>query len=71
MDAISDNTIAESRPLSHDAQALANSEKHQQESHVPSGPGPAAFPDRGLQAWLVVMGGFFAVFASFGWINCK
>ncbi|KAK0383945.1 hypothetical protein NLU13_8036 [Sarocladium strictum] len=70
MDAISDNTIAESRPLSHDAQALANSEKHQQESHVPSGPDPAAFPDGGLQAWLVVMGGFFAVFASFGWINC-
>jgi hypothetical protein len=29
------------------------------------------FPDGGLQAWLVVAGGFFAVFSSFGWINCK
>ena len=28
-------------------------------------------PDGGLQAWLAVLGGFCAVFASFGWINCK
>jgi hypothetical protein len=27
-------------------------------------------PDGGLQAWLVVLGGFCIVFASFGWINC-
>ncbi|KAF4968459.1 hypothetical protein FSARC_4153 [Fusarium sarcochroum] len=27
-------------------------------------------PDGGLEAWLVVVGGFCAVFASFGWINC-
>jgi hypothetical protein len=27
-------------------------------------------PDGGLEAWSVVAGGFFAVFASFGWINC-
>ncbi|CAI6334352.1 unnamed protein product [Periconia digitata] len=31
---------------------------------------PKAFPDGGLQAWLVVAGGFCAIFASFGWINC-
>jgi hypothetical protein len=28
-------------------------------------------PDGGFQAWLVVLGGFCTVFASFGWINCK
>jgi hypothetical protein len=27
-------------------------------------------PNGGLQAWLVVLGGFCIVFASFGWINC-
>ncbi|KAL9564076.1 hypothetical protein ACKAV7_011789 [Fusarium commune] len=27
-------------------------------------------PDGGLEAWLVVAGGFCANFASFGWINC-
>jgi hypothetical protein len=29
------------------------------------------FPDGGFQAWLVVAGGFCAVFCSFGWINCE
>lgn len=33
-------------------------------------PGPGPPPDGGLQAWLVVLGGFCIVFASFGWINC-
>lgn len=28
-------------------------------------------PDGGLEAWLVVAGGFCTVFASFGWINCR
>jgi hypothetical protein len=27
-------------------------------------------PDGGVAAWLVVLGGFCTVFASFGWINC-
>jgi len=36
-----------------------------------AGPDPAAFPDGGLEAWLVVAGGFCSVFASFGWINCE
>jgi hypothetical protein len=31
---------------------------------------PSPPPDGGLQAWLVVLGGFCLVFASFGWINC-
>lgn len=34
-------------------------------------PNPADFPDGGLEAWLVVLGGFCLVFASFGWINCE
>lgn len=29
------------------------------------------FPDGGFQAWLVVVGGFCAVFCGFGWINCE
>ncbi|KAH5760898.1 hypothetical protein HBI16_185250 [Parastagonospora nodorum] len=33
-------------------------------------PAPSPPPDGGLQAWLVVLGGFCTVFASFGWINC-
>lgn len=31
---------------------------------------PSAFPDGGLEAWLCVVGGFFALLVSFGWINC-
>ena len=36
-----------------------------------TGPNPKDFPDGGLQAWLVVVGGFCAIFCSFGWINCE
>ena len=32
---------------------------------------PTAFPDGGLQAWLVVSGAFCCLFCSFGWINCE
>ena len=32
---------------------------------------PKSFPDGGLEAWMVVSGGFFCMFCSFGWINCK
>ncbi|KAF2762425.1 monocarboxylate permease-like protein [Pseudovirgaria hyperparasitica] len=35
-----------------------------------SAPSNGDFPDGGLQAWLVVVGGFCTIFASFGWINC-
>ncbi|KZF21899.1 MFS general substrate transporter [Xylona heveae TC161] len=31
---------------------------------------PSAFPDGGAKAWLAVLGGFFCMFCSFGWINC-
>lgn len=32
---------------------------------------PSDPPDGGLEAWLVVVGGFCALLVSFGWINCK
>ena len=35
----------------------------------PGGIDPASFPDGGLEAWLVVSGGFACLFSSFGWIN--
>ena len=41
---------------------------------VPTAPGlhdPKSFPDGGFEAWLVVSGGFFCLFCSFGWINCE
>jgi hypothetical protein len=34
-------------------------------------PNPDNFPDGGLQAWMVVAGGFCSIFCSFGWINCE
>lgn len=34
------------------------------------GVNPADFPDGGLEAWLVVFGGWCGLFVSFGWINC-
>ncbi|KAI2606752.1 MFS general substrate transporter [Hypoxylon sp. NC1633] len=40
--------------------------------HPPAAPGfnPADFPDGGLEAWLVVAGGFASLFSTFGLINC-
>ncbi|MCJ1319749.1 hypothetical protein MMC15_005085 [Xylographa vitiligo] len=39
-------------------------------STVISAMDPRSFPDGGLEAWLVVFGGFCCLFCSFGWINC-
>ncbi|KAF4446989.1 hypothetical protein F53441_9460 [Fusarium austroafricanum] len=50
-----------------DTQIKPDTETQPQGSSTPDF-GPA--PDGGLEAWSVVAGGFFAVFASFGWINC-
>ncbi|KAI1097254.1 MFS general substrate transporter [Jackrogersella minutella] len=36
----------------------------------PPGFNPADFPDGGLEAWLVVIGGFCALFSTFGLVNC-
>lgn len=37
---------------------------------APPGLSPADFPDGGLEAWLVVLGGWCALFCTFGLINC-
>ncbi|CAG8954951.1 hypothetical protein HYFRA_00008640 [Hymenoscyphus fraxineus] len=37
---------------------------------VAGGVNPADFPDGGLEAWLVVAGGWCCMFTSFGWVNC-
>ncbi|KAI9731460.1 MAG: hypothetical protein M1818_007850 [Claussenomyces sp. TS43310] len=37
---------------------------------VIGGVNPADFPDGGLEAWLVVLGGWCCLYCSFGWINC-
>ncbi|CAJ2509503.1 Uu.00g145290.m01.CDS01 [Anthostomella pinea] len=39
-------------------------------SSGPPGFNPADFPDGGREAWLVVFGGFLALFCSFGLVNC-
>ncbi|TLD34337.1 hypothetical protein PspLS_01061 [Pyricularia sp. CBS 133598] len=45
-------------------------------SGPPAGPAPGSgfhpsdFPDGGLEAWMVVFGGFCALFCTFGLINC-
>lgn len=43
----------------------------EKKSATPSPMDPASFPDGGLDAWLVVLGGFCCLFCSFGWINCR
>jgi hypothetical protein len=40
---------------------------------APTGPpgfNPADFPDGGMEAWLVVLGGWCALFCTFGFVNC-
>ncbi|KAI1843454.1 hypothetical protein JX265_013336 [Neoarthrinium moseri] len=37
---------------------------------APPGFSPADFPDGGRDAWLCVFGGFFALFCTFGLVNC-
>lgn len=37
---------------------------------VPAPPPPSDIPDGGLEAWLVVLGGWCGLFCTFGLINC-
>jgi MFS family permease len=56
-----------------EAQAEADLEKGgaiPKSAPVQGGINPADFPDGGLEAWLVVLGGWCCLFCSFGWINC-
>ncbi|KAI0468232.1 monocarboxylate permease-like protein [Xylaria cf. heliscus] len=43
----------------------------QQTSSAPPGLSPDDFPDGGLEAWLVVLGGSLSLFCSFGIVNCS
>jgi hypothetical protein len=60
-------------PASEDEPQTQPDSATEKESIQEAGPvtdfGPP--PDGGLEAWAVVAGGFCAVFASFGWINCE
>ncbi|KAH8806768.1 major facilitator superfamily domain-containing protein [Flagelloscypha sp. PMI_526] len=50
----------------------SHSDVEKQENDVPSKPGPAPtseYPDGGLQAWLVVLGGFMCNFVAFGYVS--
>lgn len=60
-------------PTSDDEPQTQPDSSTEKESIQEAGPvtdfGPP--PDGGIEAWAVVAGGFCAVFASFGWINCE
>ncbi|PNY23629.1 transporter MCH4 [Tolypocladium capitatum] len=55
--------------------ATADLERAREPDAEPAAPAPAAlgdddFPDGGAAAWLVVSGGWFALFCTFGLVNC-
>lgn len=58
------------------AEDESDEEKKKSGAAPPSGPQPGSgfhpsdFPDGGLQAWLVVFGGWCALFATFGFVSC-
>lgn len=71
---VEDRTEDHSIPDVADESTSADIEKQpsQKQDGAPPGGGmmdPSQFPDGGLQAWLCVLGGFFCLFCSFGWIN--
>lgn len=49
---------------------IEKGEQIEKPAPVVGGTAPADFPDGGIEAWLVVLGGWCALFCSFGWINC-
>lgn len=55
-------------PTKEGANDLEKAENPANVNAAPPAMSPA--PDGGLQAWLVVLGGFCVLFVSFGWINC-
>ena len=52
------------------AQSRSRSGSQSPPQPTPGGFNPADFPDGGLEAWLVVLGGWCALFCTFGLINC-
>lgn len=70
-------SLNEYRKMSHDSSvtemALTGEEDFKNSSalenqKLPPQSSPA--PDGGFQAWMVVVGSFFSLFVSFGWVNC-
>jgi len=59
-----------------ESQGIANADIEQEaqsekkKAPVIGGVNPADFPDGGLEAWTVALGGWCCLFCSFGWINC-
>lgn len=49
---------------------VVSTEKPAAPAGAPPGFAPADFPDGGLDAWLCVLGGFCALFCTFGLVNC-
>jgi MFS family permease len=52
------------KPSSDDISESSNSTNLEKTTSAPG------FPDGGVRAWLVVLGGWCTLFASFGWIMC-
>ncbi|KAI1115680.1 major facilitator superfamily domain-containing protein [Nemania sp. NC0429] len=72
-DNTTDSTASSVREKPRDE--VVDSEKGEVENALapppaPTGFNPADFPDGGREAWLVVFGGFLALFCSFGLVNC-
>lgn len=63
--------VAVSRGSYDDKQKQDVENQPQAPPSKPSMMDPSSFPDGGFEAWGTVLGGFCALFVSFGWINCK
>ncbi|KAJ2966365.1 hypothetical protein NQ176_g10185 [Zarea fungicola] len=56
--------------LDHDLECAEEKSTPEQQVAAPTGPSPKDFPDGGTEAWLVVFGGWCALFCTFGLVNC-
>lgn len=54
----------------HDVERATSPSTPEEQVAAPAGPSPGDFPDGGREAWLVVFGGWCALFCTFGLINC-
>ena len=63
------NIFPESQGIA-DADIEEEAQSGKKRAPVAGGANPADFPDGGLEAWTVTLGGWCCLFCSFGWINC-
>lgn len=54
----------------HDVELAQPQTSPKEQVAAPAGPSPQDFPDGGRDAWLVLFGGWCALFCTFGLINC-